>query len=859
MVVATEQHRKGSRRKDTTGNSVQCAQNSLKSLLHCDYFHIPATVGGASVTSDCAGSNQLPTVVSTSTILPDERLVTANFSTHHGGGKRRCSRSSRRRGKAGRCNGGNGGSSILSLARMPCSRSIYTRITRPATTPVGVSDATLARFRQPAIGSATHHRSRTKRLQRCLVQTCLALFLILGCCDAAKQEVLQSGTGCAFPKRWEGQWFQSGVQQPITIEGSTLSTRGRCIASEGDKFLLVNGKGCHRCVVIYQKHINILQYKESECEDFYTGQLNPAAMPIHSVLKSDRGLAHPNMNGHSRISSSDPYMRSNEDSDNCMGCKGRETLHYLCEQIPGDALLYSMFKINPEPIKCPLSGSYTFTYNRGHGECRSPVSNMEMCTEDSRLLLSFQACPDVPGTESTVEELTCLAWWKDGNSRYLVGLVSHHHATSNEERFRCFVYEKLSGSDAEYKLAQSGDATCNGLESAEVGSRIMTLKKAPLMDRCDFPVWFKGPRFWHALMGSAHYVFDASDGSLHIKKPNGHTVARSLCEQINKQTASEMMVVVHHTMGCKSGFMCVMFYRRDTHVAELQMGTPAARLEDACTTENFDVHRTPFVTLLANNSETQLCPMEGQYMMKGFLTPTSSISRHKRNHNNKARAHRHWDVVGYRNQESAIGGGSVSAGGTVGGVIGAGGYMGLEAKRRAFLPRSRRTALELARNDTYTVHAEDGAVATDIARARRETASGCNINHSTNRYLLIGCNENSIIEVKPKCKIDDEELYTCLGHWQENQTTYIIAKHAMSQHGVCISYVPTEGSHVQVFVGDTCHRAGMQSGQHRSMPANVTSYGKCGETNAAVSLRHQTVSWLYSVGLSLLLIRYVLR
>lgn len=50
----------------------------------------------------------------------------------------------------------------------------------------------------------------------------------------------------------------------------------------------------------------------------------------------------------------------------------------------------------------------------------------------------------------------------------------------------------------------------------------------------------------------------------------------------------------------KSGFMCVMFYRRDTHVAELQMGTPAARLEDACTTENFDVHRTPFVTLLGN-------------------------------------------------------------------------------------------------------------------------------------------------------------------------------------------------------------------------------------------------------------------
>lgn len=48
-----------------------------------------------------------------------------------------------------------------------------------------------------------------------------------------------------------------------------------------------------------------------------------------------------------------------------------------------------------------FSGPFTFTYNRGHGECRNPVSNIESCTEDSRLLLNLQACPDVAGTEST--------------------------------------------------------------------------------------------------------------------------------------------------------------------------------------------------------------------------------------------------------------------------------------------------------------------------------------------------------------------------------------------------------------------------------------------------------------------------
>lgn len=91
-------------------------------------------------------------------------------------------------------------------------------------------------------------------------------------------------------------------------------------------------------------------------------------------------------------------------------------------------------------------------------------------------MLSFQACPDVSGTESTgkisfslpffsysfcvinffcyilVEELTCLATWKDGNSRYLVGLVSHHHAVSNEERYRCFVYEKILGSNGKFSF-----------------------------------------------------------------------------------------------------------------------------------------------------------------------------------------------------------------------------------------------------------------------------------------------------------------------------------------------------------------------------------------------------------------------
>lgn len=38
-------------------------------------------------------------------------------------------------------------------------------------------------------------------------------------------------------------------------------------------------------------------------------------------------------------------------------CKGRETLQNLCDQIPGDALLYSLFRESAEPVKCPLKGT----------------------------------------------------------------------------------------------------------------------------------------------------------------------------------------------------------------------------------------------------------------------------------------------------------------------------------------------------------------------------------------------------------------------------------------------------------------------------------------------------------------------
>lgn len=50
--------------------------------------------------------------------------------------------------------------------------------------------------------------------------------------------LLSASSNCVFPQQWEGSWFQSGVPNTIDILGSTMSNRGNCIASDGDKFLM---------------------------------------------------------------------------------------------------------------------------------------------------------------------------------------------------------------------------------------------------------------------------------------------------------------------------------------------------------------------------------------------------------------------------------------------------------------------------------------------------------------------------------------------------------------------------------------------------------------------------------------------
>lgn len=71
--------------------------------------------------------------------------------------------------------------------------------------------------------------------------------------------------------------------------------------------------------------------------------------------------------------------------------------------------------------------------------------------------------------------------------------------------------------------------------------------------------------------------------------------------------------------------------------------------------------------------------------------------------------------------------------------------------------------------------------------------------------------------------------YLCHGQWQENSTTFIVAKHVGSSHGVCITFKQIiEGQTGNFIVGDSCFRSTLTqlTPSDRHLVSNITSFSK---------------------------------
>lgn len=156
-----------------------------------------------------------------------------------------------------------------------------------------------------------------------------------------------------------------------------------------------------------------------------------------------------------------------------------------------------------------------------------------------------------------MEELICLAVWREGSTRYMVGRVLQQDRRSShptdEEQYRCFIYERVNHqmngyhSGITYNIAQSGDASCTGLQNANEGSKTIKLTTGTLTpilyflhranfisvlvddhhNRCRFPIWLTEHHTWHSLDHRLSYQFSQRNATLKVKKDTSYNSGSS--------------------------------------------------------------------------------------------------------------------------------------------------------------------------------------------------------------------------------------------------------------------------------------------------------------------------------------------
>ena len=73
------------------------------------------------------------------------------------------------------------------------------------------------------------------------------------------------------------------------------------------------------------------------------------------------------------------------------------------------------------------------------------MSEVRQCVSESRVKLSYQACPDIDQTESKEEVLTCLGHWaddRDASQSFLIATLDFRYRRTLEDRLRCFLIKQ---------------------------------------------------------------------------------------------------------------------------------------------------------------------------------------------------------------------------------------------------------------------------------------------------------------------------------------------------------------------------------------------------------------------------------
>jgi hypothetical protein len=373
---------------------------------------------------------------------------------------------------------------------------------------------------------------------------------------------------CQLPPSWSGSWFESGVRGGVHINLHTVAHKGRCVQQlrGASQFIFKSSQegNCLRCLSIHQKHSNVLQYKESKC-----------------------------------MQERDPRQYKD-----------------ICRSISVDEPLTSLFRVNATGEDCPVQGTYSFSYSRGHGLCDYPLSSLHQCSDRSKLVFNYQACVDIKGSQSQTEEAQCLGHWKEGSTYYFVAMMNSSYVSRDhlESSFRCFVYKEVHTG---FLLSQSAEAKCN-LYKANEGFRTMSLRRLKEDgESCKFPSWFTVHRRYHSLSGIRAFQLNKLGTTLTLEEGTKKNALECLSGQVENNNSAIFTVQSAHS--CSVGFHCLRIRKKTDNVFQLRIGRLSPNAEDACDTQLFFDNAVPTQTVTTAHLHSSPCPLTGNYALRSSI------------------------------------------------------------------------------------------------------------------------------------------------------------------------------------------------------------------------------------------------
>ncbi|KAK2191906.1 hypothetical protein NP493_43g07000 [Ridgeia piscesae] len=338
--------------------------------------------------------------------------------------------------------------------------------------------------------------------------------------------------------------------------------------------------GCYTCILMKQRHRNILQFKESYCV-------------------------------------------------------GKDNFYKICSQIGLQTLLHVLIREPGRPTTCPFRDAFHFSYNNNTGGfCRDPTSYVKPCASDAKFRFHFKHCPHAAYTHNTEVDLECLATWKDlPDQQFMVARLRSRSGgiMPKEARYRCFMYRSLG---TLVYVAMSGDASCRGLRSPRDGPLVMEFTKDSFgwpHPSCTFPTWISDTT-WRDLSGKHLYQVDASAGLMRMSyrqhltsEPEAQRAYRCAKGTKRRRASSEFTMLSFSSHGCASKYQCLKFTRRKDGVIQLEEGRVVDPSTQRC--HNSDFQNTTGVLLIPEGLTKRACMLPGRYAIHTATSLCASYFR----------------------------------------------------------------------------------------------------------------------------------------------------------------------------------------------------------------------------------------